>query len=192
MAKQLWKQGTGNYPNNVVTYLLNSSPMYYVEIPKDTKELRLLWESVTRTLPAFVKDIVQLVFDEQFTLKQTAVKMNTSITTTRGIIKRLYSWVNKDGYAMQVLFNWAVQRGYVTTITQDSVLEAQKLYMAEADISAVQALMFFQMLQNGCTIYDARKQLGVRLGILIRLYNKALEVQKEKDKTRVKRERGKK
>ena len=182
MAKQLWKRGTGNYPNNVVTYLLNSSPMYYVEIPNDTRELNLLWKSVTAALPRFVKDIVELVFEERLTLKQTARTMATSATTTRNIVKRLYSWVNKDGYAMQALFNWAVKKGYVTTITQEAVLTAHALFMAESDISQIQALQFYTLLSNGCTIYDAQKQLGVRLGILYRLYYKAVEIQKDDNK----------
>ena len=181
MAKQLWQHGTGNYPNNVVNYLLNSSPMYCVKIPDASKELRLLWNSVTEKLPKFVVSVVEFVFDERWTLKIAARRVGASPTTVRRIVRRLYSWVNKDGYSMQALFNWATEKGYVTTITADSVKEAHRLYMNVDDISAWDAAQFYTLLSNGYTLHDAHKTLGVRMGILIRLYNKAVEVQRKMD-----------
>lgn len=188
MAKQLWKTGTGNYPNNVVNYLLNTSPMHYVRIPTDNKDMRLLWQNVTKTLPQFIKDTIELVFDEQLTLKQTAYRTHVSPTTTRRVIRRLHSWLNKDGFAMQQLYNYAVRKGYVYTIDKNDILKAHKLFMSVEDITEAEAMMFYTYLQNGLLINEIHKLIGVRTAVLMRLYNKAVELNMEKMRKKVKDE----
>lgn len=182
MARHLWKTGTGNYPNNVVNYLLNTSPLYYVSIPGDTRELRLLWQSVTKTLPPFIRDAIELVFDEQFTLKQTARRIGVSATTTRNIVRRLHSWLNKDGFAMQQLYNYAMSKGYVYTITDKDLKAAWKMFMNPEDISEADVVQFYNYLKNGLLIGECAKLLGVRAAVLMRLYNKSVEICKERKK----------
>ena len=180
MAKQLWKHGTGNYPNNVINYLLNVSPMYYVYIPEDSRELRMLWEGVSKKLPPFVKATIEMVFDEQFTLKQTARRIGASATTTRRIVRRLHSWLNKDGFAMQPLYNYAVSKGYVYSITMDDIKEAWAKFFDPKDISEADAVQFMMYLERGLLISDCAKLIGVRLAVLTRLYYKAIEINKKK------------
>lgn len=185
MAKQLWKTGTGNYPNNAVNYLLNTSPMHYVRIPTDNKEVRMLWQSVTKTLPPFIKETIELVFDEQFTLKQAATRTHVSATTTRRVVRRLHSWLNKDGFAMQQLYNYAVKNGYVYTIEQADILKARELFLSKEEITEAEATQFFYFLKDGLLINEIHKIIGVRTATLLKLYNKALEMHIEKRKESV-------
>lgn len=180
MARHLWKTGTGNYPNNVINYLLNTSPLYHVYIPEDGRELRLLWQSVTKTLPPYYREAIELVFDEQFTLKTTARAIGVSATTARNVVRRLHTWLNKDGFAMQPLYNYASLKGYVYFVTEDDMRKAWKEFMNHEEISELEAIQFYHYLEKGLLIHECGKLLAKRTALLMRLYNKAIEMCKQR------------
>ena len=176
MGKRVWKSGTGNYPNNVCNYLLNSSLMYRVRIPSDSRELNILWKDVTKTLPEFVVDVVQLVFEERKTFKQTAKIVKCSPTTVRRLVHRLYSFVNKDGYAMQHMWHWAVEKGYVHTLHRNVLLTTYELFGAK-DMTRDDVIDFYDYLVKGFTMHEIHKVMNVRLAVLMRLYDAAMDME---------------